>query len=148
MIGCFGPPLQHALGIVIAQMDGKVAPSNPLFPVMLLLRQLAEDVDDYTTDCLRQADAIRQLVRATAAMMPAETAVRLEQAVAWQPVAPQDFHATSLARWLSGLRCALIDAHAWLESADIAGRDELLNEIWSFLEARVAHESRQVGQMW
>lgn len=148
MIGPSGPALQQALAIVISQMGGKVAPSSPLFPVMLLLRQMVQGVDRYTPDCLSQANAIKRLVRDVAAVMPTGDAARLEHAIAWDPLAPEDFHASRLEQLLSELRMALIEAHAWLETADVPERDALLKRVWSLLADRTAYESRLVMQMW
>ena len=148
MIGHFRPAFEQAAAILFEQMGGKVVPSNPLFPVMLLVRQMAEDLDSHTMDCLQEADAIRMLVRRIAALMPEAEASRLEQAIAAEPSTPEDFHAIRLHAYLSGLRRVLAEVHGWLELSEAPERDGLLRQVWAHLEARAAYESRLVGQMW
>lgn len=148
MIGAYAQLLQRAEEIVLAQMEEQPATAAKLMPVGVCLRQLAQDVDGCAADSLAQADQIKAFLDRTMKMMPSEARNTLVAMIPPPLSSSEDYRLSRLQAYLDGLKDTLTAAHAWLETADGPARDELLGQVWDWLEAQAKHEGRLVGQLW
>lgn len=142
------PVLERMAAFLLAQLQQDPASAGKFMPPVILLRQLADIVDDRASSYLAQAETIRAIVEDTCRLMPAAEAADLSAMIPPPPAVPADFHARRLGEYLEGLRAALIVAHTWLETAEAPGRDRLIARIWDYLYPLAKHESRLLPSMW
>jgi len=148
MIGAFAQMLQRAEEIIFAQMEQHPSAAASLTPVGLCLKQLGQDVDGCAANSLAQGDQIKAFLDRTMKMMPPEARNNLIAMIPSAPSSPDDYRLSRLQAYLDALKDALTAAHAWLEAAERPARDELLGQVWDWLETQAKHEGRLVGQLW
>lgn len=148
MIGLYAMMLKRAETIVFEQMEQVPSTAVELGCVGLLLRQLAQDVDGCAAYSLAQADRIKAILERTMKVMPPQERGKVVAMIPSPPSSPDDYHLSRLQGYLDRLNDALIEVHAWLETAEGPVRDDLLDQIWACLEDQARHEGRLVHQLW
>lgn len=142
------PLLNRLATFLLAQTQQDPAAGAKFGPPAILLLQLADVVDDRTSSYLAQAETILAIVGDVRFLMPPAAAAELSAMLPPPPAAPEDFHTRRLGEYLERLKAALIVAHAWLETAGAAGREEIIDRIWDYLCRLAKHESRLIPPMW
>lgn len=130
----------------IAGQQPDVAPQ--VGPVAALLSLIAADVDTHVATRLQEAAQIKSLLRRSRDLMPAADVRDVDRALASDLVQPSDYTLGNLESYVAGLREALIQVHAWLESPEGRSHPDLLDELWSFLQSDADHAGRLAPSLW
>lgn len=148
MSGEIAPVLNRMAAFLLEQVQEDTVAGGKFLPSAMLLRQLADSIDDRASSCLAQAQLIRSIVNDASRLMPPTLAGELGAMVPPPPVVPEDFHARSLDAYLEQLKTALIATHTWLETCDAPESEEIIARIWDYLHAQAERESRLIPPMW
>lgn len=141
--------LQRASEVLFEIIGERPQLAPRLAPLSGLLKDLASDVDVRTALQLEQVNTIQALLKQANGHMPPPGWPHLEALIRWVPTTPADHHVDALDRLLDRLNHALIDVHAWCETAaNTPERARLLRDIWAHLDRQATQASRTVPPMW
>ncbi len=143
------PAEDTVLAALVKDMGNKLAAMPPgleammLWGMKLMLSIAQRDWDDAASLRSKEITELSALLRQGASMCPPALQVALWKAVDGAAEHGHDIRVSALERTLDGLRQALIELQAWLETSAEEEAHALLDECWAFLvrsnERRVVH---------
>lgn len=148
MTGQFESALHQAAEVLFKQIAEYPQIAPKVGPVAMFLEHIAGDVDVHVASRLKEANRIKGILNKAAEIAPGAATAAWKDVIGLAPTSPDDYASKALDAYLGRLKAALIEVHAWIETADVPARQELLDEIWEYLSDQAKHESRVVPPMW
>ena len=116
--------------------------------VVAALQMVSADVDTHVAECLRWAENIRRILERAREIVPPNTRMEIDRALALKLEKPEDYTVPNVDAHLVALKQALIATQTALEDRKHPGSTSLIDDIWTLLEDYVTRRGRVVPPMW